>query len=180
MNILDIILVGLSLSMDAFALSLTMGINTNKNNLIIPVSFSMFQVIMPILGYFLSLSLYKYIKVIDHWIVFILLTIISIKMFLDAFKDENKVSNINIKSIIIMSICVSIDAFAMGIALSLTNTSIICSLTIIGLITFILSFIGLKVGNITSKYLGVKSQILGGFILLIIAFKILFEHLNIV
>ena len=181
MNILDIILISLSLSMDAFAVSLSRGLSNNKNNLLIAFLFGLFQSIMPLLGYSLSINFNNYIKLIDHWIIFILLLFIAIKMFLDAFNDNNYTINKNdLNAIIMMSFCVSIDAFAIGITFSLVKVNLLLSISIIGIITFLMSLLGLKIGNITSNYLGIKSQILGGFILLVMAFKILFEHLNII
>ena len=185
MNILDIILIGISLSMDAFAVSICKGMSIYKNKytkaLIIGLYFGIFQMLMPIIGYYIGYKFHDLIINIDHWIAFILLLFIGIKMIKNAILNENNIDdNISIKTMLSLSIATSIDALIMGLTLSLFNINILLSVSIIGIITLILSFVGVIIGNKVGERLGIKSQILGGFILIIIGMKILFEHLHLI
>lgn len=185
MNIFDIILIGMSLSMDAFAVSICKGMtfykNRYKNAIIIGLYFGIFQALMPVVGYLIGYKFHDLIANIDHWIAFFSLLFIGIKMIKGAILNENIVDNsINYKTMIILSLATSIDALIIGITLSFLNVNIIFSMSMIGIITFILSFVGVIIGNNVGERFGVKSQILGGFVLIIIGLKILFEHLNLI
>ena len=185
MNILDIILIGIGLSLDAFAVSICKGMSIFKNRFksafIVGLYFGSFQALMPIIGYILGSKFHDLIVNIDHWIAFFLLLFIGIKMIKNAILDENNIDdNMSIKTLLSLAIATSIDALIVGLTLSLLNVNIIFSISIIGIITFILSFIGMVIGNKVGDKLGIKSQIFGGFILIIIGLKILFEHLNLI
>ena len=185
MNILDIILIGISLSMDAFAVSICKGMsiynNKYKNGIVIGLYFGIFQAIMPIIGYLIGFRFHDLIVNIDHWVAFVLLLIIGIKMIKSAILDENTIdNNISLKTMLSLSIATSIDALIIGITLSFLNVNLLISVSIIGIITFVLSLIGVIIGNKVGERLGVKSQILGGFILIVIGLKILFEHLKLI
>ena len=182
MNIIDIILIAISLSMDAFAVSICKGITIQNNrlhkSLVIAIFFGLFQAIMPILGYKFG-SIFN-IANIDHWISFIILSIIGFKMMRDAIiKEDNIDDKLDIKTLILLSIATSIDAFIIGISFSFLHVNIYLSITIIGIITFILCFIGSylssKINNNSRNY-----QIVGGLTLFAIGLKILFEHLHII
>ena len=182
MNIIDIILIALSLSMDALTVSICKGI-TIKNNklhksLIISIFFGLFQTIMPIIGYKFG-SLFNIDK-IDHWISFIILSIIGFKMIKDAIlKEDNYDNKLDIKTLILLSIATSIDALVIGISFSFLKVNIILSSIIIGTVTFILCFIG---SYLSSKFTPSSRnyQIVGGLTLFAIGLKILFEHLKII
>lgn len=185
MNILDIILIGISLSMDAMSVAICKGMSETKKkvkkSIVIALYFGLFQAIMPLLGYFLARNLQILINKIDHWIAFILLIIIGIKIIKDAILNENTYDDdISLKIMLPLAIATSIDAFAIGISLSFLNVDLLFSITCIGIITFILSFIGVKLGNRIGERFGIKSQLLGGFILIVIGFKILLEHLKLI
>ena len=185
MKILDIILIGISLSMDAFAVSICKGMSIYNNKyikaLIISLFFGLFQAIMPIIGYFIGNTFHDLIISIDHWIAFALLLFIGIKMIKNAILNENSIDdNISIKTILPLSIATSIDALIVGITLSFLNVNMFFSSSVIGFITFMLCFIGVIIGNKAGQRLGIKSQILGGFILIVLGMKTLFEHLKLI
>lgn len=185
MNILEIILVSISLAMDAFAVSLCKGMsfsNSKYNNgLVVGLYFGLFQAIMPLIGYMIGNRFHDLIISIDHWISFFLLAFIGIKMIKDAILNENNINNrIDYKTMLPLAIATSIDALVIGVTMSFLDVNIILSIFFIGIITLILSFVGVLIGNKVGEHLGIKSQILGGFILIVIGLKILFEHLNLI
>ena len=182
MSILEIFLIGISLSMDAFAVSICKGLSMNKVKvkrcLIVGIYFGIFQALMPILGYFFGSSFKDIIINVDHFIIFLILLLIGINMITE--QEEKVDNNINFKTMLLLSIATSIDAFAVGITFSFLNINIISSVIIIGLTTFTISFIGVLLGNqIVNKYQR-KAKILGGIILIILGIKILLEHLNMI
>lgn len=179
MSVLEIILISITLSLDAFSVSISKGMNINNNKimyyLIISLCFGIFQAIMPYLGYTFSNSILKNINNIDHWIIFIILTILGIEMINE--KENNNLNNsIKIKEILFLSIATSLDALTIGITFSLLQINIIKPIIIIGIITFINSYIGCYIGN-KCKINNNKSKKIGGIILIIIGIKILLEHI---
>lgn len=143
--------------------------------------FGIFQAIMPLLGYFVGHTFEHLVVSIDHFIVFILLSIIGVNMILDTFsKKEVEInSSLKLKEMIILAFATSVDAFAVGITFSFLKTNIFLNVTIIGIITFIISSIGTIIGASVGKIFEKKAQLLGGVILILIGVKILLEHLNI-
>ena len=180
MSLVSILILAIGLSMDAFAASICQGLQINnnslKNTLSICLCFGIFQGLMPILGYFLASSFANSIKAIDHWVAFILLFIIGFQMIRESRDTSCKISNgLSFKSLISLGIATSIDAMAVGVSFAFLDVNIFSSSSIIGLTTFILSYIAFKIGN----KLGMKSkqisELIGGIILL--GTKILIEHL---
>lgn len=185
MNIFSVVLISLGLAMDAFAVSLTMGMKINnsgeRNKVAIKCGlfFGVFQGIMPFIGWALGKNFTRYISLIDHWIAFIVLAIIGINMIVEAFKkEEDKETANNNKQFLFLAIATSIDALAVGVSLAFLNVNILVPVFIIGLITCILSFIGVFLGRKFGDILKNKAAIIGGIILIIIGTKILVEHLN--
>ena len=183
----ELIVLSLGLGMDAFAVSICKGLSMKKMNwkkaLIIGLYFGGFQAIMPVLGYFLSKGFENFVTSIDHWIAFILLSIIGGKMVKDAFSQgnsENCNEDVGFKTMIVLAIATSIDALAVGITFAFLNVNIILAIALIGSITFFLSVIGTKVGNIFGDRYENKAELLGGVILIFLGIKILLEHLNII
>ncbi len=183
MELITTILLGIGLSMDAFAASVCKGLALGKVScfkLLIPgLWFGAFQALMPLIGYFLGSKFYTYIESFDHWIAFILLSLIGINMLREAFLNEPEEtdSSLGFKSMLIMAIATSIDALAVGIALAMDrSTDIVSSIVIIGLTTFILSTIGCKIGCIFGSKYKKKAEITGGVILIALGIKILIEH----
>lgn len=184
-GILEILLIAVGLSMDAFAVSVCKGLSMKKMNwkktAIIALYFGIFQALMPVVGYFLGTSFEELVKQIDHWIAFILLGIIGLNMIREALKNESENCNDNVdfKTMIILAIATSIDALTVGITFAFLGTNIFLSAVIIGITTFILSIIGVKIGNKFGDKYEKKAEIAGGIILILMGVKILLEHLGI-
>lgn len=187
MSFIEVFLIGIGLSADAFAVAICKGLNMRKINykhaLIIAIFFGGFQALMPLIGFILGSQFSQYIESVDHWIAFILLGFIGGKMIIESLKKEEECCScggLDIKELFIMAIATSIDALAVGITFALVTVNIWGSITLIGLTTFILSAIGIIIGNkFGSKYKN-KAELAGGIILVLIGFKILFEHLGII
>lgn len=186
MSIIEIILLGVGLAMDAFAVSVCKGLALKKFNkkkaIIIALYFSMFQAVMPIIGYLLGSAFSKTIESIDHWVAFGLLGAIGANMLKEAIEGESEEQddNVSFKNMLVLAIATSIDALAVGITFAFLKTNVILSVGIIGIITFILSIIGVKIGNKFGEKFESKAEILGGVILILIGLKILLEHLEII
>lgn len=183
MSIIEIALIGIALAMDAFAVSICKGLAMSKMSykkaIIIALFFGVFQALMPLFGYFLGNAFANSIAVIDHWIAFILLGLIGINMIKEALDDEVECvdDTLRISDLVMLSIATSIDALAVGITFAFFKVSILSAILIIGIITFILCVIGVKIGNIFGEKYKSKAEIIGGIILILIGFKILIEHL---
>lgn len=189
---IEILLIGVGLSMDAFAVSICKGLGMTKVNrkqaLTIGLYFGGFQALMPFIGYMLGIRFEKCITSIDHWIAFILLGFIGGKMVYEAVKEKDddavveKDLALNQGEMLLLAIATSIDALAVGIMFAFTYDSlnIYWAIAIIGLTTFVLSIIGVIVGNFFGNKYKKKSEIAGGIILILIGVKILLEHLGII
>lgn len=186
MEILEIMLLGISLAMDAFAVSICKGLSMEKINwkkgITIGLYFGIFQALMPVIGYFLGSAFESFVTSIDHWIAFVLLFFIGGNMIKEAFSEDEKENcndNVDFKTMIILAIATSIDALAVGITFAFLNVNLLLAVSIIGLTTFIISLIGVKIGNKFGNKYEKKAQITGGIILLLIGTKILLEHLGV-
>ena len=184
MSILTIILIALGLSMDAFAVSVTSGFTIKhlkiNHALRLAAFFGLFQAVMPIIGWLAGFSLKEFIIDIDHWIAFGLLSIIGVKMIYESFKlnpKEEKSDPLNIYMLLMLSVATSIDALAVGLTLSFLHISVIIPAIVIGVITFLLSFAGVFIGDRFGHVFENKIEIAGGLILIGIGIKILIEHL---
>ncbi len=185
MNILQILLISVGLAADAFAVSIVKGLSvkniTFKDSIKLAIFFGLFQGIMPLIGYLLGSTFESIITNIDHYVAFVLLGFIGVKMIIESFNDEKSNSDISIKSILLLGIATSIDALAVGIAYVCAYGSYNAGLTflMIAVITFILSIIGVKVGSkFGSKYSKIAGLV-GGIILILLGTNILLEHLGI-
>ena len=186
MGITELIILSIGLAMDAFSVSICKGLAMKKMNwkhaIIIGLYFGGFQALMPAIGYFLGVGFESKITSIDHWIAFILLTIIGGKMISESLKKDEEVSHnssIGVKVMLVLAIATSIDALAVGITLAFLKTNILLAITLIGTITFAISVAGVKIGNIFGDKYEKKAELAGGLILIFIGLKILLEHLNI-
>ena len=192
MNIAELILTAVGLSMDAFAVSICKGIKMKQMNykqaVVIALFFGGFQGLMPFIGWLLGVSFAQYITEIDHWIAFGLLNLIGIKMLVDARKDSKSCEaeeypleeeRLDLKELLLLAIATSIDALAVGITFALfPATNIVISVVSIGAITFGFSFVGVKLGKQFGSAFENKAEIAGGIILCLIGTKILLEHLG--
>ncbi len=188
MSFIDILLLGVGLSMDAFAVAICKGLAMRKVNkgqmLVIALFFGGFQALMPLIGWALGSTFAKKISAFDHWIAFVLLFYVGGKMVVDAikeWKDKDTVEEmdppLDFKELILLAIATSIDALACGVTFSFyENFNILKAIVIIGVTTFIISAGGVYVGNIFGDKYKAKAQLLGGVILVFLGVKILLEH----
>ena len=186
----ELFLLGVGLSMDAFAVSVCKGLGMRKLDkkqaLIIGLYFGGFQALMPLIGWLLGSQFQQYITSIDHWIAFILLGFIGGKMMVEAVREWNEEETVEVmdapidhKNMFVLAVATSIDALAVGITFALLNTPIIEAITIIGITTMVLSIIGVIVGNFFGSRYKSKAEFIGGLILVLLGLKILLEHLGI-
>lgn len=191
MSFIELFLIAVGLSMDAFAVALCKGLNMRKINyrhgVIIALFFGGFQAAMPLLGWFLGRGFESYITGIDHWIAFLLLLFIGGKMIAEALKkegceecgnDENE--KLDLKELTVMAVATSIDALAVGITFAFLNISIVPAVSLIGITTFAFSFGGVIIGNKFGLKYKEKAELFGGVVLVLIGIKILVEHLGII
>lgn len=183
-------LMGVGLSMDAFAVSICKGLAMRKVNkkqaFVIGLFFGGFQALMPFIGWALGSQFESYITSIDHWIAFVLLAVIGGKMVKEAVSEkdgEDEVEQmdppLDIKEMFILAVATSIDALAVGITFAFLNYPIVEAITIIGITTFVISIIGVYVGNFFGSKYKKRAEIVGGVILILLGVKILLEHLGI-
>ena len=185
MGFIEILLVGVSLAADAFAVAVCKGLSMKKyevkKGLIIGLYFGIFQGLMPVIGYLLGTTFEDLITKIDHWIAFVLLGSIGLNMIRESFSKEEDSCNdkVDFKTMLPLAIATSIDALAIGITFAFLKVNILVAAIVITLTTFVLSFIGSKIGyKFGTKYKS-KAEFIGGVILVIMGLKILLEHLGI-
>ena len=186
MGLVEIILIAVSLAMDAFAVSICKGLSMKKMDwkkaIIIGLYFGLFQGGMPLIGYILGVGFEESIKFIDHWIAFVLLAFIGGNMIKEALSknDEDEVDDkVDFKTMVVLAIATSIDALAVGVTFAFLNVNIILAVSLIAIITFIISCIGVKLGNVFGDKYEKKAELAGGVVLILIGLKILLEHLRI-
>lgn len=191
MGLIELFVLAVGLSMDAFAVAVCKGLSMRKVTLnnagIVGLYFGGFQAGMPLIGYFLGLQFKDYIMSIDHWIAFGLLVYLGIRMIQESLDKDEDVEPIqsekellSFKNMSILAIATSIDALAVGITLAFLQVDIIPAVTFIGIITFILSMVGVKIGNVFGIKYKSKAEFVGGAILILMGIKILLEHLGII
>ena len=186
MSFLELFVIALGLSMDAFAVAVCKGLATPKvaarHMLIAGIWFGGFQGLMPLIGYFLGTTFSRYIESYDHWIAFVLLSFIGINMIREAVSGEQDESNacFGVKTMFVMAVATSIDALAVGVTFALLpDVNILAAVGSIGIITFALSALGVKIGNIFGAKYKSRAELTGGIILVLMGLKILLEHLGV-
>ena len=187
MSILEILLLGIGLSMDAFAVSICKGLSVQKlqfkHYLIIGAWFGGFQALMPTIGYFLGSTFEQYITAFDHWVAFVLLAAIGAGMIKESLSKEetDRNASFSVKTMFVLALATSIDALAVGITFALLpDVNVPLAVTLIGITTFLFSAAGLKVGNLFGTRYKAKAELIGGIILILIGLKILLEHLGVI
>jgi len=170
--------------MDAFAVSITSGITIKRlhinHALKIALFFGLFQAFMPIIGWLAGLSLRDYISAIDHWIAFGLLSFIGCKMIYESItvqSNKKEINPLNVYVLLVLSVATSIDALAVGISFAFLKVSIVTPVIIIGTVTFLLSYLGVYIGDRIGHFFENKIEIAGGFLLIGMGIKILVEGL---
>ena len=184
MGIIELLLISVGLAMDAFAVSVGKGMTLKHvrpfHALNAGLWFGGFQGLMPILGYFVGLSFASYVISVDHWIAFGLLVLIGINMIRETIKgdEEAQDADFGFKTMLLMAIATSIDALAVGVSMAFIDTNIWVSALVIGVVTLVISAIGVFLGALFGSRLGSNAGIAGGVILIGIGVKILVEHLG--
>jgi len=184
MGILELFMVAVGLAMDAFAVSICKGLSLGKIKLkhmaIAGLWFGGFQALMPTVGYLVGSLFADKIKAIDHWIAFVLLAIIGVSMIKESFEEDDEMDAcMDPKCMFILAVATSIDALAVGVSFAFLRVSIVWSVLFIGVITFVLSAIGVKIGSVFGAKYKSKAEIAGGIVLILIGTKILLEHLGV-
>lgn len=184
MGLLELFILAVGLSMDAFAVSVCKGLAMSecpwRKAAVCGVWFGSFQALMPTIGYILGYQFREYITAVDHWIAFVLLAIIGINMIREAFGGEEEAdASMDVKTMFLMAVATSIDALAVGITFAFLDTNIVAAVLFIGATTFVISTAGAKIGNVFGAVYRNKAEIAGGVILILLGVKILLEHLGI-
>ncbi len=190
MGIVELILLAVGLSMDAFAVSICKGLamqkTTFKHGAICGAWFGGFQALMPLIGFFLGSFFADAIKSVDHWIAFGLLAFIGCNMLREALSkecdcQEQENGDLGFRTMLVMAVATSIDALAVGISLAMAgNVNIFTAVLLIGIITFWFSFFGVKLGSLFGSRFEKKAELAGGVILVLLGVKILLEHLGVI
>ena len=184
MGLIELFLIAVGLSMDAFAVSVCKGLAmpkcTFKKAAIVGLWFGGFQALMPAIGYILGAQFQEAIASIDHWIAFVLLALIGGNMIHEALDndEEEADASLDVKTMFLLAVATSIDALAIGITFAFLKVNIIQAVCFIGSVTFIISFAGVKIGNVFGARYKNKAEIVGGVILILLGLKILLEHLG--
>jgi putative Mn2+ efflux pump MntP len=184
LSFVELFVISLGLSADAFAVAICKGLPIKKVNVknagTVGLYFGAFQAIMPLIGYFLSIQFQDKIAAFDHWIAFVLLGFIGLQMIKESRESEldcdGEDDSLNFKTMFALSIATSIDALAVGITFACLQVNILPAISFIGFITFALSMVGVKIGNIFGSKYKSKAELLGGLILIGMGIKILLEH----
>ena len=183
MSIIELIILAAGLAMDAFAVSICKGLSvqkySKKQSVIAGLYFGGFQAGMPVLGWLLGKQFESLIKSVDHWIAFVLLALIGANMIRESFKkdDEDLNSSLSPKTMLPLAVATSIDALAVGVTFAFLDVQIVPAVSLIGVITFVFSAVGVKIGNVFGAKYKSKAELVGGIVLICIGLKILIEHL---
>lgn len=183
MGFFEIILLGIGLSMDAAAVSISNALCMKaiqlKKLLMVCISFAVFQGIMPLIGYFAASAFSVYISTFDHWIALILLVFIGGKMLYEALteKDELKCFTLTVKMLLLQSVATSIDALAVGVSFSALDVNIVYAVSVIAVTTFLCCAVAMVIAQRFGTLLGKRAEIVGGIILIGIGIKIFIEHM---
>lgn len=190
MGIIELALIAVGLSMDAFAVSVCKGLGMKRLDmgqaLVIALFFGGFQALMPLAGWALGSGFQSYIEPADHWIAFALLAFIGGKMLYDAFHEEDgdepvagEAARLDLKEILMLAIATSIDALAVGVSFAFLQVDIVPAISLIGVITFALSLVGVAAGHQFGARFEKPATVVGGIVLILIGLKILLEHLGV-
>ena len=183
MGLAELFILAVGLAMDAFAVSICKGLSLGKikwkHMCLAGAWFGGFQALMPLIGYFLGSFFADMITKYDHWIAFMLLVFIGISMIKEAFGEEEIDACMDVKCMFLLAVATSIDALAVGVTFAFMKVNIIAAVLFIGIITFICSAVGVKIGSVFGTKYRAKAEIFGGAVLILIGFKILLEGIGI-
>ena len=180
MNVTNLIAISVAVSLDAFAVAIGKGLSLEKKSvsksLLVGILFGIFQMMMTLIGFFLGKSCASFIEVTAHWLAFLLLGVVGVNMILEGFRNETDDTGWRIPTLLILSLATSLDAFSVGITLAFLKTQIFVTSVVIGLITFVLCFIGVFLGHKLGTKFQTGATVFGGLILILIGCHILLEH----
>ena len=183
MDLIELLMIAVGLSMDAFAVSICKGLSLKQlkpgHALLVGFYFGGFQALMPTFGWVLGFRFERVIVSIDHWIAFFLLTVIGVGMIRESRKTEELDDDLSFRTMVLLAIATSIDALAVGITFAFLKVRILPAAGLIGVTTFLLSAAGVYIGHAFGLKYKAKSELAGGIILIFIGLKILLEHLGI-
>lgn len=189
MGFVELLLIGVGLSMDAFAVSICKGLGMQRVNwghsLVIALFFGGFQALMPLLGWALGSQFAAYVTPVAPWVAFALLAFVGGKMLWDAFHEDEgdeagqDADKLDLKELLMLAVATSIDAFAVGLSFAFLQVDIVSSVAIIGVTTFVLSLVGVSAGNVFGSRWERPSTIAGGVILILIGLHTLLDGLGI-
>ncbi|MBQ1351975.1 MAG: manganese efflux pump [Oscillospiraceae bacterium] len=188
MGIWELLILAIGLAMDAFAVSICKGLAMERVTVekagIVGLYFGIFQAGMPLLGYFVGMQFQSVIVSVDHWIAFLLLLFLGVKMIYESLQSKGeaageKEAELGPRSMLPLAVATSIDALAVGVSLAFLRVNMVRAVTLIGVITLVLSMTGVKLGHMFGGKFRSKAEVLGGVILIAIGIKILLEHLNV-
>lgn len=184
MNLLELFILAVGLSMDAFAVSVCKGLSVKqikpKHACIVGVYFGGFQAFMPLIGFILGVQFQQYIVSVDHWIAFVLLCLIGANMVRESRGDAEELNDsFSVPTMLTLAIATSIDALAVGVTFAFLQVNILAAVLFIGCTTFVLSAIGLKIGNVFGVRYKSRAELCGGIVLILMGCKILLEHLGV-
>ncbi len=183
MSLIELFLIAVALSMDAFAVAICKGLSMRcmnpKSAVVIGLYFGGFQALMPLLGFLLGIRFQEAITAYDHWIAFVLLSVIGGNMIKESLNPEEDScdASVSFQSMVVLAVATSIDALAVGVTFAFLKVRILPAVSFIGSITFLLSIVGVKVGTVFGARYKSKAEAAGGIILIAIGLKILVEHL---
>lgn len=185
MGLLELFILAVGLSMDAFAVSICKGLSLGKikakHMCIAGAWFGGFQALMPLIGYFLGSFFAEAITKYDHWIAFVLLVLIGGNMIKEAFGKEEELNNaMDVKTMFLLAVATSIDALAVGVTFAFLQVQIVPAIIFIGVVTFVFSAVGVKIGSIFGTKYKSKAEFIGGVILILIGLKILLEGVGLI
>lgn len=191
MGFIELFVIGVGLSMDAFAVAVCKGLGMKMVNwrhaFVIALMFGGFQGLMPLIGWALGSQLTSLIEPVDHWIAFVLLAFIGGKMLWDAFRGDDGCETcgcaeekLDMRELLMMAVATSIDALAVGVTFAFLGVNVMAAVVVIGVTTFALSFVGVVVGNRFGARFEKPATVAGGVVLVLIGLKILLEHLGVI
>lgn len=185
MELVELFILAIGVSMDALAVAICKGLSIQRlkprHTLIVGAWFGVFQALMPSIGYLMGMAFADLITVVDHWIAFVLLALIGGNMIRESLSanDEECDPSLSIASMFLLAVATSIDALAVGITFAFLRVDLLPAVTLIGLCTFAISAVGVKIGNVFGARYKSRSELLGGLALIFIGLKILLEHLGV-
>jgi putative Mn2+ efflux pump MntP len=187
MSFIELLLIAVGLSMDAFSVSVCKGLTTKRFSLrralVCGIWFGFFQALMPVIGYFLGAQFQELVETYDHWIAFGLLFLIGANMIREALSNQEESKDdgsLDFKTMLFLAIATSIDAFAVGVSFACIQVELWLSVLVIGLTTFVLSVLGVKIGNVVGAHFKRNAELFGGIILILIGLKILLDHTEVI